>query len=428
MFQNTIALIGYADRWSARPGDTIAFKVSSRSGEPYRARLVRVISGDPNPAGPGIKEVPLAADFEGSWPSRAQDAALGSYARIQGASLKAEALTVSATVWPTLPGRGGQGIVSWLGNTGGLALLLDGERGASVRVATAQGPETVAVGKRLRSRAWYRVWASVDPRSGAVHVGQQALDPLAVVDDTGTESATLDTPSPAGDGELLIGALGGAPVGGHFNGKIERPAILRGASWSDGPFPGEPSSGAEVIADWDFSLEIPSLKVVDVGPNGWHGELVNLPTRAMKGSKWSGREQCWRHAPAEYGAIHFHEDDLHDCGWETDFAFTVPADLRSGAYAVRLQCGEHEDMIPFFVLPPRGSRRTPVCVLIPTFTYTVYGNYARGVTNDEYRARVRAWGARDATPDDHREYGLSTYNFHTDDSGIGFASQRRPVP
>ncbi|MCY3702760.1 MAG: N,N-dimethylformamidase large subunit [Rhodospirillales bacterium] len=427
MFQNTIALIGYADRWSARPGDTISFKVSSRSDEPYRARLVRVISGDPNPAGPGIKEVPVAADFEGSWPSRAQDAELGSYARIQGASLKAEALTVSATVWPTLPGRRAQGIVSWLGNAGGLALLLDGERGASVRVATARGPETVAVGKPLRSRAWYKVWASVDPRSGAVHVGQQALDPLAVVDDTGTASASLDAPSPAGDGELLIGALGGAPVGGHFNGKIEWPTIVRGASQSDDPLSDGAPSSAEVIANWDFSLEISSLRVVDVGPNGWDGELVNLPARAMKGSNWSGREQCWRHAPAEYGAIHFHEDDLHDCGWETDFSFTVPADLRSGAYAVRLRCREHEDMIPFFVLPPRGARRTPLCVLIPTFTYTVYGNYARGVTNDEYQTRARAWGAREATPDDHREYGLSTYNFHTDDSGIGFASQLRPV-
>ena len=427
MFQNTIALIGYADRWSARPGDTISFKISSRSDEPYRARLVRVISGDPNPAGPGIKEVPVAADFEGSWPSRAQDAELGSYARIHGVSLKAEAHTVSAMVWPTLPDRGAQGIVSWLGNAGGLALLLDGERGASVRVATARGVETVAVGKPLRSRAWYKVWASVDPRSGAVHVGQQALEPLAVVDDTGTASATVDAPTPEGDGDLLIGALGGAPVGGHFNGKIERPAIERGARRSDDPLPDGAPSRAEVVADWDFSLEIPSLKVVDVGPNDWHGELVNLPARAMKGSNWSGREQCWRHAPVEYGAIHFHEDDLHDCGWETDFSFTVPADLPSGAYAVRLYCGDHEDMIPFFVLPPRGSRRTPVCVLIPTFTYTVYGNYARGVTNDEYRARARAWGARDATPDDHREYGLSTYNFHTDGSGIGFASQHRPV-
>ena len=192
MIPNTIPLIGYADRWSARPGETVAFKVSSRSAEPYRARLVRVISADPNPAGPGIKEEAVASDIEGSWPSQAQDAALGSYARIPGARLPAEALTVSATIWPTLPDQEGQGILSWLGEAGGLALVLDGGQGASVRVATANGVETVAVGKPMLSRAWYRVWASVDPETGAVSVGQEALRPFARVDDTGTASGQVD--------------------------------------------------------------------------------------------------------------------------------------------------------------------------------------------------------------------------------------------
>ena len=416
MIPNTIPLIGYADRWSARPGDTVAFKVSSRSAEPYRARLVRVISADPNPAGPGIKEEAVASDIEGSWPSQARDAALGSYARIPGARLEAEALTVSATVWPTLPEQGGQGILSWLGEAGGIALVLDGGQGASLHVATANGVETVAVGKPLLPRAWYRVWASVDPATGAVSVGQQALCPFARVDDTGTANGRVDGPRTGIAGDILIGAAGGHPVAGHFNGKIERPRITRGTA-PDG----------ELVADWDFSREISSLRAVDAGPNGWHGELVNLPTRGMKGSNWSGREQCWRHAPEEYGAIHFHEDDLYDCGWETDFSWTVPTGLKSGSYAVRLECGEHEDMIPFFVLPPRGSRRTSVCVLIPTFTYTVYGNYARGVTTEAYLARARAWGACELTADRHREYGLSTYDRHTDGSGICFASQRRPV-
>ncbi len=416
MIPNTIPLIGYADRWSVRPGETIEFKVSSRSAEPYRARLVRVVSADPNPAGPGIKEEAVASDIEGSWPSRAQDAALGSYVRVEGARLAAEALTVSATIWPTLPAGEGQGIVSWLGGAGGLALLLDGERGACVRVATANGVETVAVGKPLLARAWYRVWASVDPATGAVSVGQQALRPFARVDDTGTASAHVDAPATGIEGDILIGAAGGNPVEGHFNGKIERPRIARGAA-PDG----------DIVSDWDFSREISSLRVVDAGPNGWQGELVNLPTRGMKGSNWSGREQCWRHAPEEYGAIHFHEDDLYDCGWETDFSWTAPAGLQSGSYAVRLSCGGHEDMIPFFVLPPSGSRRTPICVLIPTFTYTVYGNYARGVTTEAYLARAQDWGARDLTADRHREYGLSTYDRHTDGSGICFASQRRPV-
>ncbi len=234
--------------------------------------------------------------------------------------------------------------------------------------------------------------------------------------------------STAGTGDLFIAACGGDPVGGHFNGKVERPYIVgAGPGGAGTPPPREPVAAAPVVADWDFSREIPSQRVVDAGPNGWHGVLVNLPTRAMKGSTWTGEEHCWRHSPEHYGAIHFHDDDLHDCGWDTDFTYTIPEDLPSGAYAARLSCGEHEDMIPFFVRPRLGEPGSAICVLVPTFTYTVYGNYSRGLTNDEYRARARDWGARKRTADDHREYGLSTYNFHRDGSGIGFASRLRPV-
>ena len=69
---NDIPLFGYADRLSASPGETVEFKVSSRSEQPFEARLVRVICGDPNPDGPGVKEVPVPSNFEGSWPSRAE--------------------------------------------------------------------------------------------------------------------------------------------------------------------------------------------------------------------------------------------------------------------------------------------------------------------------------------------------------------------
>ena len=48
-------LIGYVDRFSARPGERIAVKVSSQLSEPYRADLIRIIHGDANPAGPGLK-------------------------------------------------------------------------------------------------------------------------------------------------------------------------------------------------------------------------------------------------------------------------------------------------------------------------------------------------------------------------------------
>ena len=67
-----LPLTGYADRFSVAPGETIAFKVSSALAGTYQARLVRVISGDPNPAGPGIRERDVPAPFAGSYPSRVQ--------------------------------------------------------------------------------------------------------------------------------------------------------------------------------------------------------------------------------------------------------------------------------------------------------------------------------------------------------------------
>jgi len=65
--------------------------------------------------------------------------------------------------------------------------------------------------------------------------------------------------------------------------------------------------------------------------------LVNMPARAMKGYNWSGDEHDWKHAPSQYGAIHFHDDDLYDAGWEADFTLTIPEDTPSAIYAARLE-------------------------------------------------------------------------------------------
>jgi N,N-dimethylformamidase len=49
-----LRLLGYADRISVAPGDTIRFMVSADGIGRYRARIVRLIQGDCNPAGPGF--------------------------------------------------------------------------------------------------------------------------------------------------------------------------------------------------------------------------------------------------------------------------------------------------------------------------------------------------------------------------------------
>ena len=138
---------------------------------------------------------------------------------------------------------------------------------------------------------------------------------------------------------------------------------------------GEPVSG--LIGAWDFSREMHTQRIIDIGPRGCHGELVNTPTRALRGSTWTGHEHCFRHAPEQYGAIHFHDDDLDDCRWPATHAITIPGDLKSDAYALILKAGDTEENIPFFVVAPKDRATAKVAVLVSTFTYTVYGNHAR---------------------------------------------------
>ena len=59
----TVPFIGYADRFSTRPGGRLAVKVSSALGGTYQADLVRVRHSDPNPDGPGIRYLPVPSNF-----------------------------------------------------------------------------------------------------------------------------------------------------------------------------------------------------------------------------------------------------------------------------------------------------------------------------------------------------------------------------
>jgi N,N-dimethylformamidase len=211
----------------------------------------------------------------------------------------------------------------------------------------------------------------------------------------------------------------------HFNGKIDNPTVY--VEQLDLETLDEQADRAPVYACWDFSQDISSCRVVDLGPNQLTGTLINFPARAMTGANWDGSEMCWRHLPQQYGAIHFHEDDIYDFEWETDFSFMVPEDLRSGIYGIRLEQEGQHDTIPLFVCPPRDKRTARLCVLVSTFTYTVYGNHARPDYEPSWLDRNEAWNAYPWNPAEYPHYGRSTYNFHSDRSGICHASHRRPL-
>ncbi|KAK3288614.1 hypothetical protein CYMTET_3912 [Cymbomonas tetramitiformis] len=441
-----VPLIGYASRLSARPGDKLEFKVSSVAAAPYEAKLVRVICADANPSGPGLIEEDVPSDFAGSYPSRFQTTHLGSYVHVHSPpglmqSATQTGFTLCAMIQPTAPDKEEQVIISSYdgGTRLGIALGILPEAGATALIGVG-GSEpliSLSVGNPMLAHSWYRVWCSYNPETRTLKVGQDPVKPQFMQDDRGEASQKMQLELPLSTSDtILIGAMGTDASGEEsiprlfFNGKIESPAITECELALPGivkALQGEVFMG--VAARWDFSQCIDSNVVVDVGPHGLHGETVNMPRRGVTGAMWTGEEMCWRHCSRGYAAMHFHDDDLSDARWGTDFEWEVPAELPSGAYAVRLKCGDEEDSIPFFICPPKGTKRAELCVLFSTFTYMVYGNHARVDFGEKLQERMATWpGAYKYNPATHgRQYGLSTYNNHTDGSGIDTASRHRPL-
>jgi N,N-dimethylformamidase len=431
-------LLGYVDRWSAKPGETVRLMVSSAGGAPFTARFARILCGDPNPRGPGYREIAMDHPLAGRHPGLEQRTHLGSWAGLPLLDLGGGAtkgLVLCATIWPTTPARGRQVVTSWRGPRGSsLTLEIDAE-GVVATATTDDGARIrVATGKTLIERAWYDIWLEVDPRTRRLVVGQAPREIHPGFDDAGVASCDLGDGPALGSGRGCIAALVGAagdPPSFHYNGKIERPTIWSGGDRAAallaqrGAVPRAGTAG--LIACWDFSIGIPTLDVADVGPHGFSGRLENLPMRAMTGSNWSGREHRWSHAPEEWGAIHFHDDDIGDVGWTPSLAIEIPADWPSGIYAVHLESANGIDNVPFVVRPAQGAEKAKVAILLPTVSYHVYGNYVRPGWGRNNRARAEAWGAIQHTPDENLELGLSPYNFHSDGSGVAMASMFRPM-
>ena len=393
------------------------------TGGSYRARLVRVLSGDPNPDGPGMRFEDLSHRFDQSFAGRRQPIHLGSYG-VVGASPTRD--TNAACTWTVLARLGladaGQVMLAEESGEASIALLI-GANGATARIRSHGKTIELATGTPMQRARWYRVWLAADPTGGRMLIGQHPLDGAPVTAQASAPGVALPS-----RGTLLIAAENATAPQHHFTGKLEDPAILRGfvTSWPDAGAPLDALPG-DLLAGWDFSRCIDTQELNDIGPQACHGRLVNMPTRAMVGTRWTGREQCWRHAPHDYGAIHFHADDLGDCGWQADFSWTVPDDLRSGAYALHLTCDAGEDWLPLYVLPRRQGPFAPIAFLASTFTYQAYANHERSSVDAGYYERVAAWRAYPYNPRDYPIYGRSTYNRHIDGSGISFSSRHRPI-
>ena len=417
-------IIGYADRLSVAPGERIAFKASCEGIEQVRADVVRLISADLHPQGRGWIEEEIATDASGTYPAREQAIPAGSFAIVPASPLMCgETLDMGAWIWPTTPGRGEQVVMARLAADGGRgwALMLDADGALAIRTAERGRVKTVSTGVPLPARVWTEVGASIDGE-GQVHVWQKPQQTWPGHDTTaeaeGRSVGYVDAEGlPLTFAAHVVAEQGARLFSGlNYNGKIEGPSL-----WRDG----------ELVGAWDFARDTMSEAIRDSGPSRLDGRLVNIPTRAMKGHAWSGEVMDWKQAPEQYGAIHFHDDDISDCGWETDVTLTVPDDLPSGIYAARLKAGDDVDHIPFVVLPPRGRATADTLFLMPSASYLAYANeHAAAEGGGHMQAfsdHLSGLSAQDLLLDRRPDLGYSLYCHHSDGSGVAVSSRLRPV-
>ena len=438
-------LLAYCDNDSVRPGESVGFKVSCEGAETFRADIVRLICCETAPEPPGFKEKAIATPANGDYPARKQDIAIGSCAVVPGPGPfnRLSSFTIQAMVWPTRPGQGRQALMgTWAEvQASGFALFLD-ERGAlALVVGDGSRSATVSTELALESRRWYFVAASLDADNGTVTLVQEPLadrkfPPAPAI----IKEASAMTPG-AGAPAFVFAAWettqepGSASLGAHFDGKLERPrladrALSRAEMMALGGGPIPASLMDAVVGAWDFSKETPTDRIIDLGANALHGKTRNLPLRGATGCNWTGKEWAWTHAPEQYGAIHFHADDLYDAGWETDLSFTVPADLDSGIYGARLRAAETEFYVPFYVRPVAGKASADVLFLVPTATYMAYGNNRGRVTSivtDQLIGKLTVVDDTDLLMLERSEVGLATYDCHADGSSVCYSSRLRPI-
>ena len=477
--------LGYPDRWSAAPGERVRFMVSCEDAAEYRVDLVRLHSSRLGPDAPPFREEAIEAPINGRYPARTQAIHAGSCAVVDpGPALPAPgSFTLQAHVWPTLPGHRPQALLgTWSEATGkGFGLFLDADGALSLRL----DGQTLGTGVPLENRHWYLVAGSYDADRGLARVVQipcagHRFHPFSAV----VREAPMRSPEPgpgpfliaawhagdaprdieptcqgpggerpAGDGPVAREPIGGSPAGsgpvagspsggarpclhaGHFDGKLERPR-LSSAALDDAGIEAlgahEPAGPglASLVSAWDFSRDTPGTRIVDIGPARRDGHCVNLPARAMTGHAWSGESPDWRQAPADYGAIHFHHDDLYDCGWESDFELDVPDGLPSGVYAARLRAGEAEHHLPFYARAERSGPAADIAFLAPTATYMAYANIITlnfDPSSEAIGGGLPVFNEGDLLHLERPELGLSTYDHHRDGSGVCYSSRLRPV-
>jgi N,N-dimethylformamidase len=447
-----IRLFGYSDPLSAQAGKPVDFMVSAEGVTTVTAELVRLVHGDFNPAGPGFIEETVASDIPATLDVRRQYTQNGSFARVDDpdALLAPDGpFTLHAFIWPSLLVGKRQTILGrWsVSEAKGFALGINPAGKLEFWVGDGTNVDQVTADAPLVPKVWVLASVSFDPTTGVARLRQISVQnawnshigPVAPFDHNSHVVETLRCKPVVADAPFLIaGAHEENPERGKFvsmlyNGKIDRPGMVgRALSAEEMAQIAKGAPPADPIAYWDTTEGYDDRGIgpdlLDVGPHKLHAKGVNRPVRGMTGWNWQGRDDCYRLNPGQYGGVSFHDDALTDCAWQPTVHWTPPSDLKSGVYALKITSGDAVDRIPVIIRPDKP--RAKIAVLMSTFTYLAYANEHLSFDAQIAQAIVAhtpVISGEDLVYNRLQEFGLSTYDHHSDGAGVCYSSWKRPI-
>ena len=169
---------------------------------------------------------------------------------------------------------------------------------------------------------------------------------------------------------------------------------------------------------WQFPARGPTDKLGSIEDADLALTIHSMPTFAIASRRFTSDAHDPRLDPSQFDAIHLHDDDFGGFDWTPDLTVTIPAEARSGVFAVEISTRQGVERLPFFVRPSRPAAK--LAFLVSTATYLAYADERLPPVRYPWHGTDR--GHRFAIDNDF----LCLYDVHSDLSGVSLTSARRP--
>ncbi len=420
-------ILGYSDKFSVNLNEELQIKVSCTNIKSYKASLIKIIQGDTNKKGPGYKEENIKIDLGGPFKARYQTLPIGSYGYVKNKKnfTKLRNIFISTYIFPTLlKKRDKQIIFSKYDNAKktGIELLID----KNDKINFIINKFNISINEKLTSNKWYLIEAGYDYYKGSIFISSKKYDDnkiiLSNINKKKFIKKNLDL---FNKNDLYLAAKNNVGIIKNFyNGKLDTLKF-----YNDDKILFN-NKNKKIFIEFNFSKNISTNKIIDQSVNKLHGTLINNPSRGVVGFNWTEKARSWKNNPEVYTSIHFHEDDLTDCKWKTDFKFKIPNSIVSGIYAVKLFNKNNEFYIPFCLKPKISQSKNKILFVMPTSSYLAYANNRIALDVPETEtvcSRLIEINDHDLFLQETPELGLSFYDVHNDGSPVFYSSKRRPI-